>query len=110
MVRPPQRARTVTAARARRWLVAGVSVLWFCLCGESPEAGVLRGVRAQSADSVQAGQAGIDARCKVEQKKPLFVGFAVGMTLDAFEPAAQASREIWRATKHWLCDARAPLA
>jgi hypothetical protein len=52
-------------------------------------------------------QAAADPGCTIEQKKPLFVGFAAGMTLDAFEPAAEASREIWRAAKAWLCDVRA---
>jgi hypothetical protein len=97
MERSHQRGPT-TSIRPRRWLLGGLSVLWLCLCAESPE-----GHAAPSALQAAAADG-----CRIEQKKPLFVGFAAGMTLDAFEPAAQASREIWLATKAWLCDAPAP--
>jgi hypothetical protein len=92
-----QRAQT-TSTRPRRWLLGGLSVLWLCLCGESPE-----GHAAPRAPHVDAADG-----CRIEQKKPLFVGFAAGMTLDAFEPAAQASRAIWLTTKALLCTAPAP--
>jgi hypothetical protein len=42
--------------------------------------------------------------CNVSQKHPLFVGFADDMTLDSFEDAASASRDIWHGFKGWLCD------
>ena len=48
--------------------------------------------------------------CKVEQKRPLFVGFASGGGLDSFEPAALSSRGIFRAVKQWLCNAQEPPA
>jgi hypothetical protein len=47
------------------------------------------------------------AHCNVAQKTPLYVGFAEGMTLDSFEPAAEASRAIWYGFKAWLCEASA---
>ena len=109
MQRFHQRAPTGPSASARRWLVGLLAVSWLCLCGESPDGHTLPGARAQSAPA-GATQTAIDPRCTIEQKKPLFVGFAAGMTLDAFEPAAAASREIWRAAKAWLCDVRAPQA
>jgi hypothetical protein len=42
--------------------------------------------------------------CTVTQKLPLFVGFADGMSLDSFEPATFAVREIWHNTQPWLCE------
>jgi len=47
-------------------------------------------------------------RCSVAQKRPLFVGFAHGGDLDSFEPAALASRDIYRAVKQWLCESSQP--
>jgi hypothetical protein len=54
------------------------------------------GLRAQGAEAAP--------HCSVEQKKPLFVGFAEGMGLDSFEASALAAREIVREIKHWACD------
>ena len=42
--------------------------------------------------------------CKVEQKRPFFVGFAKGAGLGSFEPTALASRGVFRAVKQWLCN------
>lgn len=106
MQRSYQRAPTRASASAPPWLAGLLAVSWLCLCGESPDGSALPGARAQSAPA-SVMQAAVDPRCTIEQKKPLFVGFAPGMTLDAFEPAAEASREIWRSAKAWLCDVRA---
>ena len=48
--------------------------------------------------------------CKIEQKRPFFVGFAKGAGLDSFEPTALASRGVFRAVKQWLCNAEEPPA
>ena len=42
-------------------------------------------------------------RCNIAQKKPLFVGFADGMSLENFEDTAAASVDIVREVKHWAC-------
>lgn len=106
MQRSHQCAPTRASASGRPWLAGLLAVSWLCLCGESPDGHTLPGARAQS-EPASVMQAAVDLGCTIEQKKPLFVGFAAGMTLDAFEPAAEASREIWRAAKAWLCDVRA---
>jgi len=45
--------------------------------------------------------------CTVEQKRPMFVGFARGGDLESFEPAAIASRLIFRSVRQWLCQTEA---
>lgn len=42
-------------------------------------------------------------RCSLVQKKPLFVGFATGMSLDSFETTAVSTRDIWHTVRDWLC-------
>ncbi|HTU61779.1 MAG TPA: hypothetical protein VMF89_25155 [Polyangiales bacterium] len=43
--------------------------------------------------------------CVIQQRAPLFVGFAPGARLDSFEDSALASRDIVREIKHWGWDA-----
>ena len=48
--------------------------------------------------------------CAIQQRTPLYVGFAPGARLDSFEDSAGASREILREIKHWGCDASTSMA
>jgi hypothetical protein len=66
---------------------------WLCLLGMGSSQPVLR------AESPAAG-----TPCRIQQKTPLFVGFAQGMGLEKFEETAIASRDIVRELKHWACD------
>ena len=52
---------------------------------------------------LHAAPAAAGSLCKLEQKRPLFVGFAKGAGLDRFEPTALASRGVYRAVRQWLC-------
>jgi hypothetical protein len=55
---------------------------------------------------LRAEPAAASSTCKLEQKRPLFVGFAKGSGLDSFEPTALASRGVYRTVKQWLCNAQ----
>lgn len=48
--------------------------------------------------------------CRIQQRAPLFVGFAPGATLNSFEESAIASRKIVREVKHWVCGASTSLS
>lgn len=95
MSHPHSTARSSPLERLARLGPAALAFA-FCLCGVSDRDYSVREARAQPPSAV--------ARCQVIQKRPLFVAFANGMSLDSFEPATLASREIWRRVKNWLCD------
>jgi hypothetical protein len=57
---------------------------------------------------LSAANAARPMRCSIAQRSPFFVGFAPGGSLDSFEPAALASREILHATRQWLCQDMEP--
>jgi hypothetical protein len=84
-----------TACQPRR--AGGFGLLgigaWACLLGMSAAQPTLR-----------ADEGSLRVPCKIEQKKPLYVGFAEHMGLDRFEESAGESRYIIREIKHWVCD------
>lgn len=92
---PHLNSRTSFAHRGvLRWGSA-LLVFFLGLCGVSGDDPLSHDAHAQPPAAA--------ARCQVIQKHPLFVGFATGMSLDSFELATFASREIWHRVKTWLC-------
>jgi len=80
-------ARTKLAVRV--WL--GVLALsGLCVSAAMPERGTARALPRESG-------------CSLGTKKPFYVAFAPGMTLDAFETAAVAAHDILRELKAQLC-------
>jgi hypothetical protein len=91
---PHASSRPSFAQRGVRWGSAALAFA-LCLCGVSAEDPTAHDVHAQPPAAA--------ARCQVIQKRPLFVAFSSGMSLDSFEQATFASREIWQRVKTWLC-------
>jgi hypothetical protein len=79
-------------SRRRRFGLLGTAG-WLCLMG-----------MGSSQSSLHASSAAPSVPCVIQQKTPLYVGFADSMGLDMFEQTALESREILREVKHWACD------
>jgi hypothetical protein len=71
---------------------------WLCLVGMGSSQPLLHA-------SSPVPATGTSPTCRIQQRTPLYVGFANGVSLDSFEESAVASRNIVREIRHWACDA-----
>lgn len=69
---------------------------WLCLAGMGSSQPILH---------AEAPAPVTSPACAIQQRTPLYVGFALDAGLDSFEDSAVASRDIVREIKHWGCDA-----
>lgn len=71
---------------------------WLCLAGMGASQPMLHAASPPPATSTSPS-------CRIQQRTPLYVGFADNVSLDSFEESAIASRNIVREIRHWACDA-----
>lgn len=93
----PEPASTKSPRRAKFGMFG--TAAWLCLAGMGSSQPLLHAASPAAAAAPP---------CRIQQRTPLFVGFADNVSLDSFEDSAIASRHIVREVRHWACGTSTP--